>query len=183
MKTELNTIKGELGVNDDELEQYLKDERRFLQELTEPSTETTLKIQYIRALRDLSQCKYVSPYHWFCCYPLIKLNRHEWEVARGAANHALTVPAPADIQNALLLARNRIDSAYTKLQNAETLVCSIEGNLSIQERWTASSPEYIKFHEETVITNYQAALDELERLVVMRLFELAKLSVSGTGMY
>jgi hypothetical protein len=110
------------------------------------------------------------------------LNRHEWEVARGAANQVLSVLAPADIQKALLHARNRVDSAYTKLQNAETLVCSIESNLSIEERWTSSSPEYIKFHEETVLTNYRAALDELERLVVMRLFELAKISVSGTGM-
>jgi hypothetical protein len=57
MKTELNAIKGELGITDDEFEQYLKDERKYLQELTEPSTETTLKIQYIRALRDLFQCK------------------------------------------------------------------------------------------------------------------------------
>ena len=29
---------------------------------------------------------------------------------------------------------------------------------------------------------YRATLDELERLVVRRLFELSKLSMSGTGM-
>jgi hypothetical protein len=110
------------------------------------------------------------------------LNRREWEVARGAANQVLTAISPADIQKTLLHARNRVDSAYTKLQTAETLVCSIEMNLSIQEQWTVCSPEYIKFREETVLTNYRAALDELERLVVMRLFELAKISVSGTGM-
>ena len=38
------------------------------------------------------------------------------------------------------------------------------------------------FYQETVLTNYERALDELERLVVMRLFELAKMSASGTGL-
>jgi hypothetical protein len=33
----------------------------------------------------------------------------------------------------------------------------------------------------TVLVNYRTALDDLERLVVQRLFELSKLSMSGTG--
>ena len=106
----------------------------------------------------------------------------EWDIARAAGNNVLTEVAPAHVHAALLQARHRIDSAYTKLQNAETLVCSIETNLNIHERWTSSSPEYKKFHEEHVLTNYRTALDALERLVVMRLFELAKMSTSGTGM-
>ncbi|KAG2121788.1 hypothetical protein BD769DRAFT_1629343 [Suillus cothurnatus] len=44
-----------------------------------------------------------------------------------------------------------------------------------------SGPEYNGFKMEACISKYHAALDELERLVVMRLFELSKLSLSGTG--
>lgn len=68
-----------------------------------------------------------------------------------------------------------------KLQNAEEMVSTIEMELDIKERWTVSNPEYKTFYQENIITNYSKALDELERLVVMRLFELAKMSTSGTG--
>jgi hypothetical protein len=70
-----------------------------------------------------------------------------------------------------------------KLQNAETLVSSLERSLNIEERWTSASPEFQIFHEENVRTKYCEALDELEGLVVMRIFELAKMSVSGLGVY
>jgi hypothetical protein len=44
-----------------------------------------------------------------------------------------------------------------------------------------ASPEYKMFYQENVVTSYERALDELERLIVMRLFELTKMSTSGTG--
>ena len=75
---------------------------------------------------------------------------------------------------------------HSKLQNAESYVESLENGLNIEERWTETSPEYKTFYQENVLTSYERALDELERLVVMRLFELAKIckmSPSGTGMY
>jgi hypothetical protein len=50
------------------------------------------------------------------------------------------------------------------------------------ERWTAASVEYQTYHQANVQTNYERALDKLEQLVVMRLFELMKISTSGTGM-
>jgi hypothetical protein len=50
------------------------------------------------------------------------------------------------------------------------------------ERWTAASVEYQTYHQANVQTNYERALDELEQLVVMRLFKLMKISTSGTGM-
>ena len=58
----------------------------------------------------------------------------------------------------------------------------IETELDIQTRWTASNPKYQEFYQQTIRTSYSKALDELERLVVMRLFELAKMSTSGIGM-
>ena len=49
------------------------------------------------------------------------------------------------------------------------------------ERWTSSSKEY---NDALVLVNerrYRQALDKLERLVVQRLLELTKLSMSGVG--
>ncbi|KAG2049002.1 hypothetical protein BDR06DRAFT_984575 [Suillus hirtellus] len=77
-----------------------------------------------------------------------------WDLACEAANNSLVV-----------------DSLYAKLQHAEALVASIETLLA----------EYNHFKEEVSLANYCSALDDLEHLVIMRLFELSKLSLSGIG--
>jgi hypothetical protein len=106
----------------------------------------------------------------------------EWNAARKAANKIFLSVASDSIHTALTQVRRRVDTAYSKLQNAESYVESLENSLHIEEWWTEASPEYKLFYQENVLTNYEWALDELERLVVMQLFELAKMSTSGTGM-
>jgi hypothetical protein len=115
------------------------------------------------------------------CVAISNRNSREWNDARAGANDVFTSPASGQIHLILNQARRRIDTAYSKLQNAESYVETIENTLQIEERWTEASPEYKAFFQETVLTNYERALDDLERLVVMRLFELAKMSSSGTG--
>ena len=41
--------------------------------------------------------------------------------------------------------------------------------------------EYQRYKAEATLVKYRVALDELERLVVMRLFELSKMAMSSTG--
>ena len=82
---------------------------------------------------------------------------------------------------AITQVQRRVDTAYSKLQNAESYVETLENSLNIKECWSSTSPEYQSFYQQTVQMNYERALDELERLVVMRLFELTKMSTSGTG--
>lgn len=57
----------------------------------------------------------------------------------------------------------------------------IEDQLEIRDRWDASSPDYQVVQKDMVLWQYWLALDELERLVVQRLFELTKLNMSGNG--
>jgi hypothetical protein len=107
----------------------------------------------------------------------------EWHAARKAANEIFSSIASGPIHIAVTQVRRRVDTAYSKLQNAESYVESLENSLNIEERWTEASPEYKTFFQENVLTSYERALDDLERLVVMRLFELAKMGTSGTGAY
>jgi hypothetical protein len=109
--------------------------------------------------------------------------RQEWNAARTAANEIFSSIASGPIHVAVNNVRRRVETAYSKLQYAESYVESLENGLNIEERWTEASPEYKSFYQENVLTSYERALDELERLVVMRLFELTKMSTSGTGMY
>ena len=48
-------------------------------------------------------------------------------------------------------------------------------------RWTPTSPEYQDTLRYISMRKYHRALDELQRLVVMRLFELHKLNLNQTG--
>jgi hypothetical protein len=112
---------------------------------------------------------------------MLTKNRQEWTDARAASNTVFTSIASGPIHVAITQARRRVDTAYSKLQNAESYVENLENNLGIEERWSNISPEYQAFYQQNVQTSYERALDELERLVVMRLFELTKMSTSGTG--
>ncbi|KAG1719913.1 hypothetical protein EDB19DRAFT_1898598 [Suillus lakei] len=51
----------------------------------------------------------------------------------------------------------------------------------IEECWAIGSADYLQFKEEATLGKYHAVLNELEHLMVMRLFELSKLLLSGTG--
>jgi hypothetical protein len=119
------------------------------------------------------------------CLPISDvIYRTDWDISREAANNALTsIPTGnfEQINEALKHARIRVDSSYARLQHAEALVSQSEIHLSVDERWEIGGEQYNRFKEEAKLGKYRAALDELERLVVMRLFELSKLSLSGTG--
>ncbi|KAG2116141.1 hypothetical protein DEU56DRAFT_748433 [Suillus clintonianus] len=82
---------------------------------------------------------------------------------------------------ALNQARVHVNTAYSKLQNTEELAGHLEVQLGIDKQWEIGSEHYVRFREEGLLLKYHSALDELKRLVIMHLFELAKLSLSGTG--
>ncbi|KAG1728427.1 hypothetical protein EDB19DRAFT_1897395 [Suillus lakei] len=85
------------------------------------------------------------------------------------------------INQALMAAHIKVDSSYAKLQHMEALVAHMEIQLSIDVWWEIGGKEYNRFKDEASLSKYCMALDELEQLVIMRLFELSKLSLSGTG--
>lgn len=62
-------------------------------------------------------------------------------------------------------------------------VTQLEASLSIQEkdRWGRDHNSRITIADQLNHQDFVQAIDHLERLVVMRLFELTKLNQSGTG--
>ncbi|KAG2130279.1 uncharacterized protein EDB93DRAFT_1060642, partial [Suillus bovinus] len=99
-------------------------------------------------------------------------------------NNALTTVRVGnfeEISAALTTACIRVDTAYGKLQNAEALVAHMEIQRHVEERWAVGCPKYMQYKEEATLGKYHTVLNELKHLVVMRLFELSKLPLSGTG--
>lgn len=60
-------------------------------------------------------------------------------------------------------------------------VCDFEALLNIEQRWSPESPQYKKTVKYIGERKYRRALDELERLVVQRMFELEKAGLASTS--
>ncbi|KAJ6474311.1 hypothetical protein C8R45DRAFT_935708 [Mycena sanguinolenta] len=61
------------------------------------------------------------------------------------------------------------------------VVQGLESKLGIEQRWTSESPEWILAEKAIKEHRYLDALDEIERIIVERLFEMTKIHQSGTG--
>ncbi|KAJ6485506.1 hypothetical protein DFH09DRAFT_1339787 [Mycena vulgaris] len=82
---------------------------------------------------------------------------------------------------ALTAIKTRYRTTHTRLLHVEEQVALFEEEHGYIVRWTTDSQEY---NDALVLMNerrYRRALDSLERLVVQRLLELTKLSMSGVA--
>lgn len=68
-------------------------------------------------------------------------------------------------------------------ENCLKQVIDMEVGMGIDKRWDPSSPEYLETLGYLSTRKYQRALEELQRLVIQRLFELHKMNISATGEY
>ena len=185
MEQELKEACAILRINPNDFSKHIEEEKTYLEGLKKSSPEVETKGRYVEALNELRSCRYVNPGTTYHKPPSTQLAdiRQEWESARASVNRTLEGVAPINALAVVAQARMHVDITYAKLQHAEGLVGTLERILNISDRWTAESPEYKRFHQENIKTKYQDAINHLERLVVMRLFELTKLSSSGTGMF
>ncbi|KAG2114526.1 hypothetical protein DEU56DRAFT_933756 [Suillus clintonianus] len=166
LTSELSSLEGVLNLTHTDFVRFHKEERSYLDGLKEPPVKDRVSVRYVQALDE------------------VVVRQKEWNTAREAANRALVdihVGGYQEMHTAINQARIRVDGSYSKLQNAEAMASHLEIQLGIDKRWEIDSELYRQFHQEASLLTYRTALDDLERLVVMRLFELSKLSLSGTG--
>ena len=70
---------------------------------------------------------------------------------------------------------------HEKHQTILRQVQMLELAMGIQRRWQPADPQYIETARHIAERKYRRALDELQRLVVQRLFELNTMNIAGTG--
>jgi len=73
-------------------------------------------------------------------------------------------------------------TTFTRWQAKEEELTRYEEEHSIEVRWLPDSDPYKATQTLLVERSYRRAVDNLERLVVQRLFELTKLGMNGVGM-
>jgi hypothetical protein len=77
--------------------------------------------------------------------------------------------------------KTKYRTTHTKYLATLEEVCRYEEVSNIEVRWTPTSSSYTEALVLMSERRYRLAVDELERLVVGRLFEMTKLGMSGVG--
>lgn len=103
----------------------------------------------------------------------------EWE----SQDRALYQYPPSEHRQILAQLLHRLQVTTKRRDLLYAQLCKVEAQMGIAEcdRWKPNHPRRMAVVEDTNCRAYNEALDKLEYLVVMRLFELTKLNQSGTG--
>ena len=99
---------------------------------------------------------------------------YQFSITTGATNYA------GDLSVTRKLESQRRD-LKDRIQQLNTELLRMEGNLPLRRRWEPDDPEYVAALKYLATRKYQHALGRLQRLVIQRLFELQKMNLSHTG--
>ncbi|KIJ27126.1 hypothetical protein M422DRAFT_215978 [Sphaerobolus stellatus SS14] len=163
----ITIVKEKNSITDNDLDRYLEEECHYLESLTNPRECNELEVAYVEALEALEDAeKLVNDVknNYNSKYNAIIIAKGPQEAARLLAN----------LSRQRTLALNKYDKHLEHITD-------LENQLEITARWGAQHPKRLAVVEWMTKREYHAALDNLERLVVQRLFELTKLNMSSTG--
>ncbi|KAH7904826.1 hypothetical protein BJ138DRAFT_1119044 [Hygrophoropsis aurantiaca] len=162
----LTQLMQELGVSDRQVfEQWLEEEKTYLQQLRSEPEEETLQMEYLQKLVNLMASK-----------EMLDANQAVWvmatpnEVAFGHSDISRTRKNETT--------RRHAQESY---DNCLKIVQQLESRLEVVRRWVPGDSEWENAAKLVANRKYQRALDTLEGLVVARIFELTKMNRSGTG--
>ncbi|RDX42144.1 hypothetical protein OH76DRAFT_1488926 [Lentinus brumalis] len=154
----------DLKTTPEDYERYLQEEREYLRGLMAEPTEFTMKVEYMDALHKLEDARVKDK------AAIDNYKTLDYQIIhKGIKGKQITA------------IKREYRVAQTRLQQAEEAVCRLEETMDIESRWLPDSDEYLKTTLELGQRKYRRALDNLERLVVQRLFELSKLGMNGIG--
>ncbi|KAI0818788.1 hypothetical protein BC629DRAFT_1588119 [Irpex lacteus] len=161
---EVARMKIALQVTDEDIEQWLVEEQKFLMNLKNEPEERVLEVAYVEALiaRDNADTKLQQAAFQFREeVPITEASDRErnesatrrLETQRRNATHAMTVAIQA--------------------------VNDLELKLDVAETWTPQHPQYQETLRYMHARQFHRALDKIQQLVVQRLLEMTKANASG----
>ncbi|QRV77134.1 hypothetical protein RhiJN_05149 [Ceratobasidium sp. AG-Ba] len=161
-------IMGELcpGVSAKDLDRYWQQERQYLESFKSELPEDTFAIEYLSILEKLAakQAKYdtcaAKNFHFENGPSLSNLHRTALHTSR---------------------LENRRRNARDQLMTLRDAVLQMEEDHGITNRWTPESKEWLAAKDLFRRRVFQLCVDELKQLVVLRLLELSKAGLAGTG--
>ncbi|KAG2087255.1 uncharacterized protein F5147DRAFT_588159 [Suillus discolor] len=159
-----------LNISDEDFERWNMEEFKFLETLTEETDEDVEAMTYVEALQSLAKAE--AAYGSVTTVQFLTYTPVDFTPTHGLQKN----------QQAFARAREaKCHAAHCKLVLEMNVVDDIEHRMGITERW---QPQDMKYQEGLAyLTNRQfiRAIEQLQGLVVQRLFELAKANIAGTG--
>ncbi|KIJ58438.1 hypothetical protein HYDPIDRAFT_102653, partial [Hydnomerulius pinastri MD-312] len=168
-ETALPKLKHDLNMSDYHVfEKWLADEKAYLQSLSKEPEEETLQMEYWKRLGALA------------------ISGQELGTARVTFAQVPTptnknLPSYQAEVKATRKAETARRHAYEKYAKDLSAVQELESKLDIKDRWTPEDVDWQRAARLVANREYQRALDNLEGLVVARIFELSKINRAGTA--
>ncbi|KAJ6505360.1 hypothetical protein C8R45DRAFT_1051065 [Mycena sanguinolenta] len=149
-----------------EFEEWLEKEKAYLRGLSKEPLQETLEMEYYQKLVNLAD-----------------INDRVAGVL-GVERPFLPVETAAEYAEAAK-ATQRLETqrrhALEQQAKALATVQDLEIRLGVETRWVAGDEKWVAAAELVRKRRYQRALDNLERLIISRMFELSKCNMAGTG--
>lgn len=187
----LDEAKQSLGIQEGDLESWRQEEIEYFAHLGKETEWDVHAMAYVELLLKLRDAEFL--FLFFAFHQVT--NYHLRSQAQSASARFLST-TPMDYQfvsntgtqsySGDMAATRKLETqrrySAERLATIQQEVTSMEVKMGIANRWQPSSPEYQAMLKYMSNHQYQRALDNLQRLVVQRLFELQRLNISQTGM-
>ncbi|KAL7283898.1 hypothetical protein ACG7TL_001170 [Trametes sanguinea] len=164
----------QLSVND--LERFSNEEREFFLNLRDEEDSNLHAVAYVEALQELRSAseELASASRRFNDKAPETLQL-SWEEPRtGATDYDADLSATRKLETRRRYLRERVNQLTAE-------VADMEVALNIEVRWQPGDASYRQTLQYMATRKYQRALGKLQRLVILRLFELHKMNLAQTG--
>ncbi|KAI1798020.1 hypothetical protein LXA43DRAFT_875758 [Ganoderma leucocontextum] len=164
-----------LGLDVTKLKALEDEELAYFKSLRDEAQEDIFAVVYVEGLEELRGLRYVKQLDSTTTNFLAQVpDNYEFSITTGAIDYA------GDLSATRKLERERRD-LKDRIQQLNTELLRMEGNLPLRRRWEPDDPEYSAALKYLATRKYQQALGRLQRLVIQRLFELQKMNLSHTA--
>ncbi|KAF8432351.1 hypothetical protein L210DRAFT_3413994, partial [Boletus edulis BED1] len=168
--SELDHFKAATNITDADFIAWLEEEKQYLRDCAQESRETTTAFKYAELLDKLHFAE--ATYGSVTSVPFLTYTPAQYTPESGLNTAAQQCTTAVNAEYA---------SALRRYQLQLNVVEKFERDNNITERWMIDHLDYKATLEYSKHRNFIRAVEELEGLVVQRLFELSKANLSGTG--
>ncbi|KAH7917652.1 hypothetical protein BV22DRAFT_1108532 [Leucogyrophana mollusca] len=167
--TGLDNFKRDKNLTDEDFVRWKDEELQYLENSAKEPEYNTMAVKYVDELQKLRYAE--AMYGSVTTSPFLTYTPAEF-TSSGLNSSARQGSKAAEAERA---------SAHRKLALQMNVVDDLERRHGITERWTSSHPEWVKAADYIKRRHFIRAVEELEGLVVQRMFEHSKVNLAGTG--
>ncbi|KAF6757867.1 hypothetical protein DFP72DRAFT_1108913 [Ephemerocybe angulata] len=166
----LNAILSEIGASRADLDVWQRDQAQYFATLGKEPEEDVHKVAYVELLKELEAAEKIASSK---TSKFLNLVADDWDPS-GGKTYETETSQTRKLETDRKHARAKVDGLRYE-------ITAMELKLGLTTRWHPGMPQYKETVQYIHDRSYRKALDELQRLVVQRLFELHRLGLSGIG--